>query len=273
MFAKAAETDGRDVRKLSQIVVQIGPPPLSSRPIKNFLDEQILTVILRFDEPVDVKSFIERHAQGYEKAEHNHETYYRHGSGMEMWFPDNRTLIFAAERRILCFIDGSEGKGPMATRMRGADAANDLLLEIDVRQAGLLLLESLPSEAQAPEVYPVIEQTIQSLKRITLTTQQSSDTPIRVHFQTIDTEKAKELNAQASVWLGGTKRGWPRLRELIRDRPADKNTKLAIALVDEIDSLLPKIRLAVEEDQLLVRVAEEGGVDLTALLVFFMLID
>jgi hypothetical protein len=73
--------------------------------------------------------------------------------------------------------------------------------------------------------------------------------------------------------LETAKRGWPKLRDLIRERPADKNTKLANALADEIDSLLPEIRLAVEEDQLMVRVAREGSVDLAALLVFFMLID
>jgi uncharacterized protein (TIGR03067 family) len=172
-FAKVAESEGLDVRNLRQIVVQLGPPPLSSRPIENFFDEQLWTVILRFDEPVDVESYIEKHAQGYEKTEHKHEMYYRHGSRMEMWFPDNRTLILAAERRILSLIDDPEGTGPMAMRMRRADATDDLLLEIDVRQAGPLLLESLPSEAQDPEVYPVIEQTIQKLKRITLTAQQT----------------------------------------------------------------------------------------------------
>jgi hypothetical protein len=192
---------------------------------------------------------------------------------MEMWFPDNRTLILAAERRILSFIDDSEGKGPMASRMRRADATDDLLLEIDVRQAGPLLLESLPSEAQDPEVYPVIEQTIQKLKRITLTAKQSSNTPIRARFQAIDSEKANELHALASVWLETAKGGWPKLRDLIRARPADKDTKLANALADEIDSVLPAIRLTVNEDQLLVRLEKAGGADLATLLTFFLLID
>ena len=190
-FAKVAESEGLDVRNLSQIVAQLGPPPLSSRPIRNFFDEQLWTLILRFDEPVDVESYIDQHAQGYTKAKHKHETYYKHDSRMEMWFPDNRTLILAAERRILSLIDDPEGKGPMALRMRRADATDDLLLEIDVRQAGPLLLESLPSEAQDPEVYPVIEQTIQKLKRITLTAKQTSDTPIRARFEAIDAEKAR----------------------------------------------------------------------------------
>jgi hypothetical protein len=198
---------------------------------------------------------------------------------MEMWFPDNRTLILAAERRILSLIDNPEGKGPMALQMRRADPNDDLLLEIDVRQAGPLLLESLPAEAQDPEVYPVIEQTIQKLKRITLAAQQSSDTPIRARFQAIDAEKARELDAQASAWLETAKRGWPKARNLIRGRPADNYTTLpnggsfALAFADEIDSVLPAIRLTVDEDQLLVRLDKEGGVDLTALLVFFLLID
>jgi hypothetical protein len=273
MFANVAESEGLDVRNLRQIVAQLGPPPLSSRPIENFFDEEVWTLILRFDEPVDVKSYIETHAQGYEKAEHKLETYYRHGSRMEMWFPDNRTLILAAEQRILSLIDDPEGTGSMAMRMRHADATDDMLLEIDVRQAGPLLLESLPSEAQDPETYPVIEQTIQKLKRITLTAKQSSDTPILARFQPIDTEKAEELDAQASVWLETTKGRWPRLRDLIRERPADKDTKLANKLTDEIDSLLPEIRMTVDEDQLLVRLEKQGGVDLAALLVFFLLID
>jgi hypothetical protein len=273
MLAKVAETEGLDVRNVSQVVAQLGPPPLSSRPIRNVFDEQLWTVILRFDEPVDVESYIEKHAQGYEKAEHKHETYYRHGNRMEMWFPDNRTLILAAERRILSLIDDPEGTGPMAMRMRRADATDDMLLEIDVRQAGPLLLESLPSEAQDPEVYPVIQQTIQKLKRVTLTAKANSDVPLRARFQAVDGERAKELDAHASVWLETAKRGWPKLRDLIRERPADKNKKLANALADEIDSLLPEIRLAVEEDQLMVRVAKEGSVDLAALLVLFMLID
>ena len=68
-------------------MAQLGPPPLSSRPIENFLDEQLWTVILRFDEPVDVESYIEKHTQGYTKATHKHGTYYKHDSRMEMWFP------------------------------------------------------------------------------------------------------------------------------------------------------------------------------------------
>jgi len=272
-FANIAESEGLDVRNLRQILLQLGPPPLSSRPVENFFDEQILTVILRFDDPIDIESYIEKHSEGYTKATHKHGTYYKHDNRMEMWFPDNRTLILAAERRILSFIDGSEGKGPMATRMRRTDASADLLLEMNVRQVGPLLLEWLPSEATAPEVYPVIEQTIQQLKHITLTARQSSDSPILATFQAIDGEKAKDLGAQASLLLETTKRGWPTLRDLIREGHADRNLKLANALTDEIDSLLPEIRLAVEEDQLLVRVAKEGGVDLAALLVFFMFVD
>jgi hypothetical protein len=279
MFAKVAESEGLDVRNLRQIVAQLGPPPLSSRPIDNFFDEQLWTVTLRFDEPVDVESYIDKHARGYTKAEHKRETYYRHDSRMEMWFPDNRTLILAAERRILSFIDDSKGKGPMASRMRRADVTDDLLLEIDVRQAGPLLLESLPSEAQDPEIYPVIEETIQKLKRITLTAEQSSDTPIRAQFQAIDAEKARELDVQASVWLEAAKGRWPKLRDQIRELPADRDTSLpnrrnlALAFADEIDSALSAIRLSVDEDQLLVRLEREGGVDLAAMLVFFLLID
>lgn len=273
MFAKVAESEGLDVRNLSQIVAQLSPPPLSIRPIRNFFDKQLWTVILRFDDPIDVESYIDKHAQGYTTAEHKRETYYQHDSRMEMWFPDNRTLILAAERRILSFIDDPEGTGPMALRMRRADATDNLLLEIDVRQAGPLLLESLPSEAQDPEVYPVIEQTIQKLKHITLTAQQPSDTPILARFQAIDVERAKELAAQASVLLETAKRGWPKLRESIRERPADKNTNLANAFGDEIDSVLPAIRTTVDKDHLLVRLEKEGGVDLAALLGFFMLID
>ena len=61
---------------------------------------------------------------------------------------------------------------------------------------------------------------------------------------------------------------------MIRERPADKNTKLANALAEEIDSRASRnTELTVDEDQLLVRVEKEGGVDLAALLVFFLLID
>jgi uncharacterized protein (TIGR03067 family) len=272
-FADVAESEGLDIRNLRQIVAQLGPPPLSRRPISNFFEEQIWTLVLRFDEALDVESYIDKHAQGYTKAEHKRETYYKHDSRMEMWFPDNRTLILAAERRILSFIDNPDGMGPLALRMRGADATDDLLLEINVRQAGPLLLESLPSEAQDPETYPVIEQTIQKLKRITLTAKQSSDTPILAQFQAIDAETARELHDQGSVLLETAKRGWPKLRDLIRERPVDKNTRLANAFADEIDSLLSEIRLTVGEDQLLVRLEKEGGVDLAALLVLFLLID
>jgi hypothetical protein len=273
MFANVAESEGLDVRNLRQIVAQLGPPPLSSRPIQNLFDEEVWTLILRFDEPVDVESYIDKHAPGYTKAEHKRETYYQHDRRMEMWFPDDRTLVCAAERRILSLIDEPKGKGPMAARVKRADAVDDLLLEFDVRQAGPLLLESLPAEAQDPEVYPVIEQTIQQLKSITLTAKQTSDTPILARFQTIDAETAREIHDQASVLLETAKRGWPKLRESIRERPADKNTRLVNAFGDEIDSLLPALRLTVEDDQLLVRPEKEDGVDLADLLVFFMLID
>jgi uncharacterized protein (TIGR03067 family) len=273
MFAKVAESEGLDVRNVSQIVAQLGPPPLSSRPIRNFFDEQIWTLILRFDEPVDVTSYIDNQAQGYTKAEHKRETYYQHDSRMEMWFPDDRTLVCAAERRILNLIDDSEGEGPMASRMGRADAMGDLLLEIDVRQAGPLLLESLPSEAQDPELRPLLEQTLQKIKRITLSAKQSSDTPIQARFHAVDAEKANDLLAQAVAWLETAKTRWPKLRDLIRERPADENAELANALADEIDSLLPEIQLTVDEDQLLVRVEKEGGVDLASLLAFFLLID
>jgi hypothetical protein len=122
-------------------------------------------------------------------------------------------------------------------------------------------------------VYPVIEQTIQKLKRISLTVKQTSDTPIRARFQAINAEAARDLYAQASDWLATAKRGWPKVRDKIRERPVDKNTKLANAFADEIDSVLPAMSLAIDEDQLFVRVEKEGGVDLAALLVFFMLID
>jgi hypothetical protein len=122
-------------------------------------------------------------------------------------------------------------------------------------------------------VYPVIEQTIQKLKRVTLTAKANSDVPLRARFQAVDVERAKELNAQASVWLEEAKRGWPKLRDLIRERPAEKDTKLANALAEEIDALLPATWLAIDEDQLFVRVEKEGGVDLAALLVFFLLMD
>jgi hypothetical protein len=157
-------------------MAQLGTPPLSRRPIENFFDEEVWTLILRFDDPIDVESYIDKHPQGYTQPEHKRETYYQHDSRMEMWFSDNRTLILAAERRILSFIDDPEGKGPMALQMRRAEGIEDLLLELDVRQAGPLLLESLPSEAQDPEVYPVIEQTIQKLKLVALTAKESSNT-------------------------------------------------------------------------------------------------
>lgn len=279
MFAKVAKSEGLDVRNLSQIAVQLGPPPLSSRPIRNLFDEQLWTVILRFDEPLDGEAYIEKYAQGYRKAKHKHGAYYKHDSRMEMWFPDDRTLILAAERRILSLIDDPEGKGPMALRMRRADPTADLLLEIDVRQAGPLLLESLPSESQTPEIFAVIEQTVQKLKRITLTAQQSSDTPIEARFHAVDAEQADELHAQAVVWLETAKDRWSKLRDLIRERPADEDTTppnrraLALAFADEIDSVLPSLRSTVDEDQLLVRLEQEGGVDLATLLAFFLLID
>jgi hypothetical protein len=246
---------------------------LSSKPIRNFFDERLWTLVLRFDKPVDVESYIKKHAQGYTKTMHKHATYYQHDSRMEMWFPDNRTLILAVERRILNLIDNPEGTGPMASRMQRAEATDDLLLEIDVRQAGPLLLESLPSEAQAPEVYPVIEQTVEKLKRISLTVKQTADTPIRARFEAIDAEKANQLHALASVWFETAKGGWPKVREMIRERPAEKDTKLANALAEQIDAVLPATWLAIDKDQLLVRVEKQGGVDLAALLVFFLLID
>ncbi|QDV62595.1 protein kinase domain-containing protein [Crateriforma conspicua] len=273
MFARIAESEGLDIRNLRQVVAQLGPPPLSSRTIRNFFDEQIWTLILRFNDPVDVTSYIDNHASGYTQAEHKGETYYQHDGRMEMWFPDDRTLVCAAERRILSLIDEPEGKGLMAARLGRADAVDDLLLEFDVRSAGPLLLESLPAEAQDPEVYPVIEQASEQLRRITLTAKQTSDTPILARFQAIDAETARALHDQASVLLETAKRGWPKLRESIRERPDDENTKLASAFADEVDSLVPAIRLTVDEDQLLVRVDEEDGVDLVGLLVFFMLID
>ena len=279
MFAKVAESERLDVRNLRQIVVQLGPPPLSSSPIKNLFDEQLWTVILRFDEPLDVEAYIDKYAQGYKKAKHKHSTYYKHDSRMEMWFPDNRTLILAAERRILNLIDDPQGKGPMALRMRRADAMADLLLEIDVRQGGPLLLESLPSEMQEPELRPLVEQTLQKIKHITLSAKQNSDTPIQARFHTVDAEKANELLAQAVVWLETAKTEWPKLRDLIRERPANKETTppnrraLALAFANEIDSVLPALRSNVDEDQLLVRLEQEGGVDLATLLAFFLLID
>jgi hypothetical protein len=136
-----------------------------------------------------------------------------------------------------------------------------------------LLLESLPSEAQDPEISPVIEETIQKLNRIELTAQQSSDTPILARFRAIEAEQAKELDARASVWLEAAIGRWPKLRDRIREHPADKSTKLANALADEIDSVLPAIRLTVDEDQLLVQREKEDDVDLAALLVLFLLID
>ena len=104
-FARVAETEGLDVRNINQIVVQLGPPPLSSRPIRNLFDEQLWTVVLRFDKPFDVESYIDQHAQGYTKTMHKHATYYHHDSRMEMWFPDKRTLILAVQQRILNLID------------------------------------------------------------------------------------------------------------------------------------------------------------------------
>jgi hypothetical protein len=235
------------------------------------------TWILRFDQPVDSESIIDKYTQtlGHTKAEHNRETYYTHDSQMDLWSPNNRTLILDADRRILSFIDDPQGKGPMVSRMRRADATEDLLVEIDVPRAGSYLLSDrvLPGEAINPEVYPVIEQTIRKLKRISLTVKQTSDTPIRARFQAIDAETARELYDRGSVLLETAKRGWPKLRDQIRERPADKNTKLANACAEEIDSVLPAMRLTVDEDQLLVRVEKEGGVDLAALLVSFMLID
>jgi hypothetical protein len=194
---------------------------------------------------------------------------------MDLWSPNNRTLILDSDRRILSFIDDPQGKGPMVSRMRRANATEDLLVEIDVPRAGPFLLSSqvVPGEARNLELYPVIEQTIQKLKRISLTVKQTSDTPIRARFQAINAEAARDLYAQASDWLATAKRGWPKVRDKIRERPVDKNTKLANALADEIDSVLPAMSLAIDEDQLFVRVEKEGGVDLAALLVFFMLID
>jgi hypothetical protein len=86
-------------------------------------------------------------------------------------------------------------------------------------------------------------------------------------------QTARAFHDEASVLLETAKRGWPKLRESIRQRPADKNTRLVNASGDEIDSVLPAIRTTVDEDQLLVRLEKEGGVDLAALLVFVMLMD
>ena len=273
MFAKVAESEGLDVRNLRQVVAQIGTPPSDGRPIRNLFDSEFWTLILRFDEPVNVESFVDKHAQEYTKAEHNRATYYKHDSRSQMWFPDNRTLVMGVERRILSLIDDPKGKGPMVSRMRSANATEDLLLEIDVRQAGPLLLASLPGEARGPGLHPVIEQATEQLKRIALTAKQTSDTPIRAQFQAIDAKNAEELHVQASALLKTAQDGWSKSRDLIRQRPVDKNTKLVDAFADEIDSVLPAIQLAVDEDQLLVRLEKEGGVDLVALLVFFMLID
>ena len=95
----------------------------------------------------------------------------------------------------------------------------------------------------------------------------------------VDAEQADELHAQAVVWLETAKDRWSKLRDLIRERPADEDTTppnrraLALAFADEIDSVLPSLRSTVDEDQLLVRLEQEGGVDLATLLVFFLLID
>ena len=115
-----------------------------------------------------------------------------------------------------------------------------MLLEIDVRLAGPLLLESLPSEAQDPEVYPVIEQTDPETRTRHVDREGELGHAFRATFQAVEDERAKELNAQASVWLEKTKRGRPKLRDLIRERPAEKDTKLANALAEGFNAFFPQ---------------------------------
>ena len=253
---------GINVRKLDELVVQFGNENRSGADARSLLDsEEYVSMVFRFAEPIGREVIMAKMFDNADAATHEKMTYYQARSEHQPsgYFPNDRSLVIAKERRLKKMMTEKHSMGSMVHRLRKAGTSDDMLAIVSISSGRELSREAVKIfDFFGGGELPISPAEIVNLvDDVVVEVNLSDDVPIKVGARAKSDAGAVEVQKQVSALLTFIKTVYPPARQRILDKAPNK--ELGKLSVDVIEAILAGTKVEVQDKDISIRLEREGG--------------
>jgi hypothetical protein len=213
-----------DPRKMERVVVYSGPN-VSGNP-----EESAGGVIIRYTEPVDVKTQLLKEFPQAQEATYQGKTYYKvtpQGSKVVLgvYIHDDKTVVAAPESNLHQMLTAKDVKSPLAQQLGRLDLNNDILIVSAIEPIRSKAQEALKDADKLLKDYPQFAKAPklpEYLQFVTLKINLSADAFLTIDLDATDASAAAEVFKLANSANDSLKEAYPPLRkEMLKSVPPD----------------------------------------------------
>jgi hypothetical protein len=213
-----------DPRKMERVVVYSGPN-VSGKP-----EESAGGVIIRYSEPVDVKTQLLAQFPEAKEATYQGKTYYKltpPGAKVVLgvYIPDDKTVVGAPETNLHQMLTAKDVKSPLAQQLGRLDLNNDILMVSAIEPIRSKALEALKDADKSLKDFPQfakLPKLPEYLQFVTLKINLSADTFLAIDLDATDANAAAEVFKLANSGNDFLKQAYqPMRKDMLKSVPPD----------------------------------------------------
>jgi hypothetical protein len=274
LAALVSGTVGIDLREVEELVLLLAPP---SRDARGQIADSGEVWIVRNSEPIDAGRLLQTTWRPplapprprIDEVPYEGHTYYRRSYprsellGVDFpvqaaFFPDERSVVFAAEKRLQRLLSANEGAGPLGDRLRQTNPDHDLVAVLAAEPFRRAIgEESSKRRAALPAAIAALLTLSQDLKYATLTADLGAQTAAELALEARDAQSA----AKVEEWVKKALAGLQATLAAAPQRASQDQAAIAVLAGKLAERALAGVALTRRGDQVLVRLAKPPGMD------------